>query len=382
MNSQTQISAPQSLIIRVLLIEGNPGDARLIQEMLAGAEGVLFDLECTDRLSSGLERLAEGGIDVVLLGLLLPDSNGFDTFLKVQEHAAALPIVVLTTLDSETLALKTVQAGAQDYLVKGETDEKLLARSICYAIERKRVEEELCNLNEMNKRVVVMAAHELQTPLTAIQGYAGLLRDGKIGSVSPKQQETLDIIGRNSRRLSSLVSTFLNLEKLEAGKRHLDRCYFPLEELLTEVEKAFRPKAREKGLELQTALERSLLVCGSRDQLAQVFSNLVSNAIRFSDSGTVCIKARRAKDRALVEVADQGQGIPEQDLPHIFEEFYQVHHPSSGKPKEGTGLGLAIAKAIAEEHEGTIEVRSKLDQGSTFSVTLPLAPDRRKPTRE
>ncbi len=370
---------PQSPIIRVLLIEDNPGDVRLMQEMLSKTEDVTFALECSDRLSSGLERLAEGGIDVVLLDLILPDSGGFDTFLKLQEHVAGLPIVVLTTLGSEPLARKTIQEGAQDYLFKGEIDRKLLARSIRYAIERKQAEEELRNSNEMNKRMVAMVAHELRTPLTAIQGYAGLLRDGEIGPVSPKQEETLDIITRNSKRLSFLVNTFLDLEKLEAGKRYLDRSYFLLEELLSEVERTLEPKARGKEREPQTDLEGSLLIYGSRDQLVQAFSNLVSNAIKFSDSGTVCIKARRAKDRALVEVTDQGQGIPERDLPHIFEKFYQVHHPSSGKPREGTGLGLAIAKAIVEEHAGTIEVRSKLGQGSTFSVALPLAPNRRAP---
>jgi two-component system cell cycle sensor histidine kinase/response regulator CckA len=134
---------PHSEIIRVLLIEDNPGDARLIREMLAEARGALFDLECADRPSAGLERLAEGDIDVVLLDLGLPNSQGLDTCTKVYAQAPEVPIVVLTGLDDEVMGLQAIDVGAQDYLVKGQVDSNPLARALRYAIERKRAEETL-----------------------------------------------------------------------------------------------------------------------------------------------------------------------------------------------------------------------------------------------
>ncbi len=127
---------------KVLLTEDNPGDVRLIQEMLAEA-GVPFDLECADRLSAGLEHLAEGGIALVLLDLGLPDSMGFDTFIRVHKQAPQVPIVLLTILSDEALGVKAVQEGAQDYLIKGQLDSNLLVRACRYAIERKRAEETL-----------------------------------------------------------------------------------------------------------------------------------------------------------------------------------------------------------------------------------------------
>jgi PAS domain S-box-containing protein/putative nucleotidyltransferase with HDIG domain len=127
----------------VLLIEDNPGDARLIQEMLAEGGGDRFKLKCATHLSAGLERLVKGGIDIVLLDLGLPDSQGFDTFVKTYAQAPRVPIVVLSGLADEELAIKTVQEGAQDYLVKGHLDSHALVRTIRYAIERKRTEEEL-----------------------------------------------------------------------------------------------------------------------------------------------------------------------------------------------------------------------------------------------
>ena len=126
--------------IRVLLVEDNPGDARLIRETLTEVSGVQFHLEWVDRLSTGLERLAEGGIDAVLLDLSLPDSQGIDTFIKVYTQAPQVPIILMTGLDDESLAVRAVREGAQDYLVKGQVDGNLLIRAIRYAIERKQTE--------------------------------------------------------------------------------------------------------------------------------------------------------------------------------------------------------------------------------------------------
>ena len=126
--------------IKILLIEDNPGDARLIREMLAEAETGSFALEWVPRLSDGLERLDQGEIDLVLLDLGLPDSRGLDTFIKAYAHAPEIPFVLLTGLDDETLALSAVRQGAQDYLVKGATDANALLRAIRYATERKQAE--------------------------------------------------------------------------------------------------------------------------------------------------------------------------------------------------------------------------------------------------
>lgn len=124
--------------IRALLIEDNPGDARLIREMLAEVKGQAFDLKRAERLSAGLECLAEGGIDVVLLDLSLPDSHGLETFARVHAEAPEVPIIVLTGLADTELAVKAVREGAQDYLVKGELNGALLVRSVRYGIERHR----------------------------------------------------------------------------------------------------------------------------------------------------------------------------------------------------------------------------------------------------
>src|SRR6185503_15545331 len=128
---------------KVLLIEDNPGDARLLREMIAEEPGALFEVECAPRLAQGLERLSAGGIGLVLLDLSLPDSLGLDTFAKVYAHSPTVPIIVLTGNNDHTVALSAVQNGAQDYLIKGRLDRELLVRSMQYSIERKRYQQQL-----------------------------------------------------------------------------------------------------------------------------------------------------------------------------------------------------------------------------------------------
>jgi sigma-B regulation protein RsbU (phosphoserine phosphatase) len=157
--------------INVLLIEDNPGDARLYREMLAEARDPAFELQWVDRLSKGLERLADGNIHLVLVDLTLPDSQGLETFLRVHAHAPGIAIVVLSGLADEMLAFRTVQEGAQDYLVKGQVEGPLLVRAARYAIERKQAQEALARyageLRERNEQMEqeLRMARELQLAL-------------------------------------------------------------------------------------------------------------------------------------------------------------------------------------------------------------------------
>ncbi|MCL4500684.1 MAG: PAS domain S-box protein [Deltaproteobacteria bacterium] len=168
--------------IRILLVEDNPGDARLIREMLAEVEGASFEIDWVSQLSTGLEKLGRSEIDLVLLDLGLPDSRGLDTFVKAYSHAPQIPFVVLTGLDDEAVALKAVRQGAQDFLVKGQTDSGLLLRAIRYATERKRIEEKLRLANEeLRREIEERRAAELAVEAERQRLYA--LLDGLPGLV-------------------------------------------------------------------------------------------------------------------------------------------------------------------------------------------------------
>jgi PAS domain S-box-containing protein len=174
--------------VKVLLIEDNPADIRLIREILAEAKGSPFELECADRLATGLACLARGRIDVVLLDLGLPDSQGLSTLVKVQAVALTMPVVVLTILDDEALAVEVVQEGAQDYLVKGQVDSNLLRRSIRYAIERKRAAEALQNSAENFRKIITANADSMLI----------VNRDGIVRFVNPAAEA---LFGRKAEEL-------------------------------------------------------------------------------------------------------------------------------------------------------------------------------------
>ncbi|MCK5577362.1 MAG: response regulator, partial [Dehalococcoidales bacterium] len=167
--------------INILLIEDNPGDTRLIREMLRETMGAEINLICADRLSQGLQRLAKGDIDLLLLDLSLPDGHGLPVCVEVQERAPEVPIIVLTGLDDETVAVKALRNGAQDYLVKGQVDSRLLTRSIHYAIERKQAEkrekqlQQELNLSSRLASIGSLAAgiaHEINNPLVGVIGFS------------------------------------------------------------------------------------------------------------------------------------------------------------------------------------------------------------------
>ena len=210
----------------VLLIEDNPGDARLIQEMLVEVEGTSFDVVCADRLSAGLERLDKGGIDAVLLDLSLPDSQGIETFTRMHEHAQDVPILVLTGLDDEGFALETVKKGAQDYLVKGKVNSDALVRVIRYALERHRLLSEVQKLQEQlleTERVRVVAetagaaGHEINQPLTVINGKTEHMLM-KMGPDDPYRRH-IELIHEAGLRIEEIVV------KMKTARRYSTTAY-------------------------------------------------------------------------------------------------------------------------------------------------------------
>ncbi len=231
--------------------------------------------------------------------------------------------------------------------------------------ERKAIE-------EMKDQFVSMVSHELKTPLTSIRGSLGLLAGGLLGPLPERGQRMVNIAVENTDRLLRLINDILDLERMRSGRIQMERVDSDLAALMCESVEVMRGMAENAGVRLE-AQPIAMPMCADPDRIIQVLTNLVSNAIKFSEpGGCVRMRALRAPDRVRIEVQDHGRGIPADKLETIFERFQQVD-ASDARAKGGTGLGLAISRTIVEQHGGRIWAESVLGEGTTMIVELPTS---------
>ena len=366
-------------LIKILLVEDNPRDARLIKETLSEAAADQFEFACTERLDLALELVAQHEFDVVLLDLTLPDSSGLDTYEKMHAQAPTVPTIVLTGLDVETLGIQAVQKGAQDYLIKGQVDTPLLVRSVRYAIERKLLENQLLQSNRLESvgELAGGVAHEFNNLLTPIMGFTQL----GIAGLPPGHPvcSDLEAVLRSAERASRLASQLLTISRQQVSEPKV----FDLNQLILNTGKLLR-SVIDKDVELVILLSPDLdLVSADPDQIEQVLMNLVVNARDAMPTGgklvieTANLNVNRAQaDRwncpsgkyVSLSVNDNGIGMVEEVLRKAFDPFFTTKE--TGK---GTGLGLSICYGIIKQHGGHIEVDSEIDKGTTFKIFLPCS---------
>ena len=224
-------------------------------------------------------------------------------------------------------------------------------------------------------------SHELRTPLNAILGYTELILDKIYGNVPEEIQEVLERVEKNGRHLLSLINDVLDISKIEAGQLSLSLNDYSMKEVVQTVVTSVESLAAEKNLALKVRVSPEVdYGRGDEQRIYQVLTNLVGNAIKFTEAGEVEVEVTASNDTFVVSVSDTGPGLSGADQQKIFDEFHQVDGSSTRK-KGGTGLGLSIAKRIVEMHGGRIWVESTLGEGSTFSFTLPVRVERQREQR-
>ena len=231
--------------------------------------------------------------------------------------------------------------------------------------------QQLMHANKIKDHFVATMSHELRTPLNSIIGYSYILQEEMDGPLAPKQLEAVEKIKEGGESLLAMINDILDLSKMEDGELKVYPYQFPIQQVIEAAVAVILPLAQAKALSLVvTPFDRSLLVYADPGRLRQLLVNLLSNAVKFTDAGEVCISVT-AKDKEItLSVSDTGMGIPNKEIPYLFEKFYQIDSAKT-RQHEGSGLGLAIVKQITEAMRGSIKVESELDKGSVFTVTLP-----------
>jgi PAS domain S-box-containing protein len=249
--------------------------------------------------------------------------------------------------------------------VKGKKKEFIGIVTVIRDVTRER------EADRLKTDLVSMVAHELKSPLTSIFGFSELLLESNLKDSQSK--EYVQVIQTESSRLTELINKFLDLSKLEAGKTEVRMIPFNLKQVVEQVLETNRMQVEKKEIRTITDIQENLsFAFGDQDMIEQVLQNLYSNAIKYSPKRSkIGIEVKEDKDEIMVNVIDNGYGIPKDALPNIFDKFFRVVDAEGYDAVEGSGLGLALSKEIIERHGGTISVKSRLGVGSVFTFTLP-----------
>jgi two-component system, sensor histidine kinase and response regulator len=334
-----------------------------------------FETITADNGEEGLQKIKELHPDIALVDLKMPGISGLNVLERIQSIDPHILPIVITGYATVESAVEAMKKGAYDFLPKPFTPEELRV-IIRRGLEKIKLAREAEVLRREKKLIeenfITMVSHQLRSPIVAIAQYFETIMSGAVGQVSPQQENMLKKAKDRLEGLLTLINDWLDAARMNTGE--LVKKFKPvsLQDLIKEQVEFLKPMAEKKAVTLNLAESQGEdRVLGDKDTLEQVFSNLITNAVKYNrEGGEVNITIQEDEDTVTAHITDTGIGIPKDKIPYLFEQFFQVNRTKKG---QGSGLGLTIAQKIAEAHNGSIAVSSEKDKGSTFSVTLPKA---------
>jgi signal transduction histidine kinase len=376
--------------VRVLLVDDDEDEYILTREKFDSIPGKRFHLDWVAKFDDALEAIAKCGHDAYLIDYRLGARTGIELIAEGQARGCGGPMLLLTGHGQSQTDLEALHAGADDYLEKDRIDGRLLERAILYALRQHQYEaelerkvrertEELAKANEQLRdtdrrkdEFLALLAHELRNPLAPMRNALEIMA---LAAENPAAIErSRAMLDRQVNQMVRLIEDLLDVSRITTGKLrvHLDRQ--PLDEVIETALEMSRPLMDKAKLTFASEMPPEPVVLkADRVRLAQVFSNLLNNAAKYTEAGgRVTLTASRDGDWVSVVVADTGVGIPADVMPRVFELFTQVDRHLN-RAQGGLGIGLALVKRLVELHGGTVTAHSAgPGTGATFTVRLPV----------
>jgi signal transduction histidine kinase len=384
--------------LRVFLADDDQDDYVLTRELLRGIDRHKFQLDWAPTYGEALEAVERNQHDLYLFDYHLGEADGLELLRAALARGCKAPIILLTGHENWEIDVEAMKAGAADYLVKGDLHSKLLERSIRYALERKQAEEKLKSYaaeiehknqelaeavrvareaTELKSQFLANVSHEIRTPMNGVLGMTGLMLDSEL---TEEQRDWAETAYRSAEGLLAIIDGILDISRIEAGKLELERGELRPAQVAEEVVRLLSERARAKGLALHcsTCPDACYPLIGDALRLRQVLMNLVGNAIKFTEQGSVSISISAPAIRfqgkfedpvkLMFEVTDTGIGLSEEARKRLFQPFVQADGSITRK-YGGTGLGLAISRQLVELMGGDIGIESQPGVGSRFWFT-------------
>jgi signal transduction histidine kinase len=358
---------------KILVVDDSPDNVFLIKTIL---EEENYTIMTAENGISALEKIESSPCDLVLLDLMMPGMDGYEVtkHIRGNSNLPYIPILLISAHDSPNVA-QGLDLGADDFIRKPVTVDELLAR-VRSLLRLKHSIDDREEIARQREDFVSRLTHDLRTPLVAADRMMMLFQQGALGEISAPMKEAITVMARSNKNLLAMVNTLLEVYRFEAGRKNLAFFAVDLCQLSEEVLGELTPLAAEKNLALNfhcPPLLSNTIVQGDKLELHRLLTNLVGNAIKFTDKGSITINLntssgnQTSSKKISIQVADTGQGISPEELPALFERFR-----TGGHKRSGSGLGLYLSRRIAEAHQGTITAHSEVGKGSTFIVELPV----------
>ena len=353
-----------------------------------------YTVDTADAVTTGLDMVRRGHYDLYLVDVLLPDGSGLDLVEQILEVDPRAVCIIVTGFGTVQMAVEAIQLGAYDFLSKPFTTDELLV-AVSRGLERRRLKDvqeqaeeltrakaELERLDEAKSYLMLRVAHELRAPVAAVQSYINLILAGYIeeGDLKP----TLSRVHERLQEMLDLISDLLELAHLRQIQDRIaeEASLQPVADILEEVAGLFREQAQQKKQSFEIKILDRPTLKADRKHLRQIWTNLISNAIKYTpEGGRIDVSLGIEDGQAIGTVADSGFGISDEDMAHLFQEFFRTDE-AKASGAIGTGLGLSIVKQIVGSYGGEIKATSKLGEGTRFTFSLPLEQKAAEPHEE
>ncbi|MCM1981582.1 hybrid sensor histidine kinase/response regulator [Lyngbya confervoides] len=372
---------------RILAVDDSSDNLLLIETLLEDLEE--YQLHCVDSGPAALESILACPPDLILLDVMMPDMDGYEVTRQIREwtNLGFIPILLLTAHRQADVAVG-LDAGADDFIRKPFKVEEFMARIRSLLRLKHSIDQQEKVLRQRDD-FVARLTHDLRTPLIAANRVLEFCSRGTYGNTVEEIRPHIQGVVDNNQQLLHMVNTLLEVYRHEANRKKLTRVRLDVREVLKDVTQQLTPLAEDKQINLELSCNQELLaensqgfeLMGDRIELNRVFTNLVGNAIKFTNAGSIHLRVDRqragqidpdlrpeakAEEYVVVSVTDTGVGIPPRELETIFDWFRPGAHVNSG-----SGLGLHLSQRIVQLHQGSIDVTSRLGEGTTFQVYLP-----------